>query len=281
MSASIFDFVSDELERLTRLEKLEARGTVRLALKAAGLDVRTVTTPQMVATLQKVMPNEIRARGVENARADLPDDRDRAGSRPPLVRRRRSRIARGDLPPPGPGLTPADQGPRPRRRGMHAAGAGTRRTATVAPTTEKSEIRWPGGELQRVGPARRHARPLSRRSPKWGKLGADRECHAASQIEPARGVSGAGRGEGSGPPDLRSNPPGRAPDRSRRKQDQKSASCLSSGPVRTNGPHPFRTSSPAPFAAPRPPLYWFRVGARCGACRAVARRRRFRWESPR
>ena len=66
MSASIFDFVSDELERLTKLEKLEARGTVRLALKAAGLDVRTVTTPQMVATLQKVMPEEIHARGVEN-----------------------------------------------------------------------------------------------------------------------------------------------------------------------------------------------------------------------
>jgi hypothetical protein len=66
MSASIFDFVSDELERLTTLEKLEARGTVRLALKAAGLDARTVTTPQMVATLQKVMPAEMRARGVEN-----------------------------------------------------------------------------------------------------------------------------------------------------------------------------------------------------------------------
>jgi len=66
MSASIFDFVSDELERLSKLEKLEARGTVRLALKAAGLDVRSVTTPQMVATLQKVMPNEIRARGVED-----------------------------------------------------------------------------------------------------------------------------------------------------------------------------------------------------------------------
>jgi hypothetical protein len=66
MSASIFDFVSDELERQTRLEKLEARGTVRLALKAAGLDARTVTTPQMVATLEKVMPNEMKVRGVED-----------------------------------------------------------------------------------------------------------------------------------------------------------------------------------------------------------------------
>jgi hypothetical protein len=67
MSGSIFDFVSDELERRTRLEKLEARGTVRLALKAAGLDARTVTTKQMVATLEKVMPNEMKVRGVEEA----------------------------------------------------------------------------------------------------------------------------------------------------------------------------------------------------------------------
>jgi len=67
MPASIFDFVSDELERLTSLGKLEARGTVRLALKAAGLDARTVTTEQMVATLEKVMPSEVRARGVKDA----------------------------------------------------------------------------------------------------------------------------------------------------------------------------------------------------------------------
>jgi hypothetical protein len=66
MAASIFDFVSEELERHSGLEKLEARGTVRLALKAAGLDPRTVTTVQMVAMLEKVMPNEMRTRGVEN-----------------------------------------------------------------------------------------------------------------------------------------------------------------------------------------------------------------------
>ncbi len=66
MSASIFDFVSDELERLTRLEKLEARGTIRLALKAAGLDARTVTTLQMVTTLEKVMPHEMRVRGIDD-----------------------------------------------------------------------------------------------------------------------------------------------------------------------------------------------------------------------
>ena len=37
MAASIFDFVADELEKRTDLAKLEARGTVRLALKEADL----------------------------------------------------------------------------------------------------------------------------------------------------------------------------------------------------------------------------------------------------
>jgi hypothetical protein len=66
MAASIFDFVADELERRTDLAKLEARGTVRLALKTAGLDARTVTVEQISVMLQKVMPAEMRARGVEN-----------------------------------------------------------------------------------------------------------------------------------------------------------------------------------------------------------------------
>jgi hypothetical protein len=65
MAATIFDFVADELERRTDLAKLEARGTVRLALKEAGLDPRTVTADQMTVMLRKVMPAEMRARGIE------------------------------------------------------------------------------------------------------------------------------------------------------------------------------------------------------------------------
>ena len=65
MAASIFELVADELERRTDLAKLEARGTVRLALKEAGLDARTVTSEQMIVMLQKVMPDEMRSRGVE------------------------------------------------------------------------------------------------------------------------------------------------------------------------------------------------------------------------
>jgi hypothetical protein len=67
MAASIFDFVADEIEKRTELAKLEARGTVRLALKEGGLDARTVTGEQMAVILTKVMPGEMRSRGVENA----------------------------------------------------------------------------------------------------------------------------------------------------------------------------------------------------------------------
>ena len=66
MAASIFELVAEELERRTDLAKLEARGTVRLALKEAGLDPRTVTAEQMGVMLEKVMPDEMRSRGVEH-----------------------------------------------------------------------------------------------------------------------------------------------------------------------------------------------------------------------
>jgi hypothetical protein len=65
MADSIFDFVAGELERRTDLARLEARGTVRLALKEAGLDARGVTREQMLVTLEKILPGEIRTRGVE------------------------------------------------------------------------------------------------------------------------------------------------------------------------------------------------------------------------
>jgi len=65
MAQPIFDFVADKLEENSHLEKLEARGTVRLALKGAGLDPRSLTTEQMLVILQKVLPAELKSRGVE------------------------------------------------------------------------------------------------------------------------------------------------------------------------------------------------------------------------
>ncbi len=69
MADTIFDFAAEELERVTHLEKLEARGTIRLALKASGFDPREVSTDQMAVVLEQVMPSELRPRGIDNAEA--------------------------------------------------------------------------------------------------------------------------------------------------------------------------------------------------------------------
>lgn len=69
MAATIFDFVAGELEARSDLVVLEARGTVRLALKAAGLTPQSVTREQMGVVLQKVLPGELVSRGVSDARA--------------------------------------------------------------------------------------------------------------------------------------------------------------------------------------------------------------------
>ena len=67
MAKSIFEHISDGLEQHTDLEKLEARGTVRLALKSAGLDASSVTARQMLVVLAQVLPAELKARGVEQS----------------------------------------------------------------------------------------------------------------------------------------------------------------------------------------------------------------------
>lgn len=66
MSHNVFDHVCGELERLTKFDRLEARGTVRLALKAAGLESRTVEVDQMKVVIERLMPRELRQRGVDD-----------------------------------------------------------------------------------------------------------------------------------------------------------------------------------------------------------------------
>ena len=63
--AAAFDFVCAQLEQRTSLNRLEARGTVRLALKSAGLDAAGVTPAQMRAVIEKILPGELRNRAVE------------------------------------------------------------------------------------------------------------------------------------------------------------------------------------------------------------------------
>ena len=69
MSESLFEFVAEELQKQTDLENLEARGTVRLALKSAGLTASETTREQMVVVIDQVMPRELRVRGVEDPEA--------------------------------------------------------------------------------------------------------------------------------------------------------------------------------------------------------------------
>jgi hypothetical protein len=68
MPEDLFDFVAEQLERLTTLDRLESRGTLRIALKRAGLATRTVDRKQFCVILDGIVPSELESRGVERAR---------------------------------------------------------------------------------------------------------------------------------------------------------------------------------------------------------------------
>ena len=62
--AAVFDFVCSQLEQRTSFNRLEARGTMRLVLKEAGLDAARVTPAQMKAVVEKILPDQLRKRAV-------------------------------------------------------------------------------------------------------------------------------------------------------------------------------------------------------------------------
>lgn len=78
MTASpIFDWLSDALERRTGFTRLEARGTVRLVLKHAGIEPAAVTPRQAEVVLARLMPPALKKRRVAEAEAvcaELVDD---------------------------------------------------------------------------------------------------------------------------------------------------------------------------------------------------------------
>jgi hypothetical protein len=67
VDAALFDFAAEKLEQHTGFSRLEARGTLRIALKDAGLDARSVTAAQLSVVFEKVMPLELGKRGVKDA----------------------------------------------------------------------------------------------------------------------------------------------------------------------------------------------------------------------
>ena len=69
MATDLFDLAAEKLEGRTDMDRLAARGTLRIALKEAGLDAQKLTIPQLRAVFEKLMPKELEARGVSDAAA--------------------------------------------------------------------------------------------------------------------------------------------------------------------------------------------------------------------
>ena len=63
--SAAFEFACNHLEARTSLDRLAARGTVRIALKQAGLEARSITAEQMAVVAQKILPTELGSRGIE------------------------------------------------------------------------------------------------------------------------------------------------------------------------------------------------------------------------
>jgi len=64
MAAELFDCAAEWIEKRTSLKRLEARGTLRLALKSAGLDPATLTLEQLRVVFERILPGELDLRGV-------------------------------------------------------------------------------------------------------------------------------------------------------------------------------------------------------------------------
>lgn len=65
MSSPIFEAACRALEEGCDLERIESRGTVRIALSKAGLDPKTVTLHEMGVVLEQILPAELEARSIE------------------------------------------------------------------------------------------------------------------------------------------------------------------------------------------------------------------------
>jgi len=65
--SALFDLAAERLEHHTILGRLEARGTLRLALKEAGLDPKSLAARELSVVFDKLMVTELQRRGVREA----------------------------------------------------------------------------------------------------------------------------------------------------------------------------------------------------------------------
>jgi hypothetical protein len=64
MEAVLFDFAAQKLEQHTDFSQLEARGTLRIAVKAAGLEPSSLSIEELRVVFEKLMPGELEQRGI-------------------------------------------------------------------------------------------------------------------------------------------------------------------------------------------------------------------------
>ena len=69
MADTLFDIAAEQLEQHAGFDRLAARGTLRLALKESGLDAKGLTVQQLGVVFEKVMPKELKLRGVSDTTA--------------------------------------------------------------------------------------------------------------------------------------------------------------------------------------------------------------------
>jgi hypothetical protein len=90
---------AEKLESATDLNQLEARGTLRLALKSAGLTAGNLTLAQFRVVFDKLMPGELESSGVADTTAtctavmaeverSAPDSGDAETTEPDMIFRR-------------------------------------------------------------------------------------------------------------------------------------------------------------------------------------------------
>jgi hypothetical protein len=69
VGATLFDLAAERLEHHTSFSNIESRGTLRIALKSAGLTPKSLSLDELRVVFDKVMPAELEARGVRTAAA--------------------------------------------------------------------------------------------------------------------------------------------------------------------------------------------------------------------
>lgn len=63
---SVFEWVCDELERRTSLNRLQARGTVRIAAGQVVQEAENTNRTEMIQVLYHLMPKELELRGFDD-----------------------------------------------------------------------------------------------------------------------------------------------------------------------------------------------------------------------